>query len=769
MLRRRKLISHPSHPHSPAQLLLFEAERAWAHSQDLREQSFANDQDAALRDRGLSRLRRAVQWSSQLSSLLVALGDRSDVQSRAEAVAFHGIMKSAEVFDKGRWEPALDYLSVSRALLTVLADCSNSSRAEALANSFVDAGEAQMRFCAYQLGLAEQNMEKVAATVATPEKCEECLPGYAKLVAELREKKETEGGKATKHTIELSWHGRQIPIRNPELMDTIVRVREEEEALQRALVEGQAEAFKAAPKKTSKDGKRPRLSHKERTAKKTAAASGGSSNTARVGQGGRTEMDPYDRALAALGDAEDVARRLVEDNASALAKSHSQRYEAQSADFRLAHDYLLYRLLSVRIARNVRLVEEVQAKANRREERAVEQMKRKLERAAKGKERRLKKKAADAQKDSKAPKQRSRPKRARPAPYRRKPARSGARTLRQRLLAARTARAEQIGAEKARRRGARAVPAVAKLLDAAAESLGSIGALALIEAEPDVSSLVEAKAAWYRAELLRHLARAFALGGAYPETLLLLARAGLFVRQARQSAELAEDAQAEDAEIPPLLKDETFARLEAQIQGAQQAAQHGHFFALHAPKAGAASSSAANHGRPALGDTKAAAALRELAAKYVDFDPNDLRDAAVISPQRTAELEAELEERRAKEDALRPRERPAEVKTPAAKPAAAKTPAKPAAKPAAAFAQPAPAPKKATSVAAAKSKAAPAPASAPAPAQAQETEAQQSYTPGGGAYDPGNEMEAEEEEEEQASGGQKSGVSGWLGGWFGRK
>ena len=62
--------------------------------------------------------------------------------------------------------------------------------------------------------------------------------------------------------------------------------------------------------------------------------------------------------------------------------------------------------------------------------------------------------------------------------------------------------------------------------------MGSIG---LIESEPDVSSLVEAKAAWFRSEILRHLARAFSLSGSHAEAVLLLTRAQLYIRQARQA------------------------------------------------------------------------------------------------------------------------------------------------------------------------------------------------------------------------------------------
>ncbi|MCF3329685.1 hypothetical protein L1030_24670, partial [Escherichia coli] len=76
------------------------------------------------------------------------------------------------------------------------------------------------------------------------------------------------------------------------------------------------------------------------------------------------------RVLAALTDAESIARVLVDDNTQALAKTHSTRYEAAGLQLRRAHEWLAYRLLSVRIARNVRLWSDVQSRAAMREARA---------------------------------------------------------------------------------------------------------------------------------------------------------------------------------------------------------------------------------------------------------------------------------------------------------------------------------------------------------------------------------------------------------------
>ena len=779
----------------PAHLLLFEAERAWAYSQELRSEAFDDDSNPQLRKRGISRLRRAEQWSTSLHQLVQALSARFDVYSRAETAAYLLIIKATTAFDRSQWEKALQLLSVSRNLLNAIATNSPTSRAEALANSFVDAGEAQMRYSAYQLGNSEQEMDKIAASIATPEVCQQVLPEYPELIEQLTSAK-AKAGSGQKQALSLNWHGHQIPVRNPELLDTIVAAQSEEAALRESVMveavdDRDADAGAASARKTNtaasgkKDGKRVRLSHAQRKAKKREIAQGESSaegarnaatstSTVRLGKAGRTELDPFDRALSAFTDAEDVARKLVEDNAEALSKSHSARYETASKDLQTAHDFIFYRLLALRIWRNLRLVAEVERRAEKREKRAMSSVEARLQgksnsragaathkrsKRSKGKQQKLDEaiaaKKASPRKSSagsRAKKQRSTGR-----SHTRKPARSGTRKLRTRQALARENRARAIAAQKSKRRGARAVPSLARLLDAAETSLVAMGSIALIESEPDVSSLVEAKAAWFRSEILRHLARAFSLSGAHAEAVLLLTRAQLFIRQARQAADLAEDVDEEDADFPPRLKsssgpdavfdhsDAVLANLKRGVQKSLLKAQRGSSKAQSQGKAKAGAS---------MSDSRAGQALQELARKYIDFDSVSLQEAQRVPEDVKAEYEQE------QQAALAPISKP--------QPKAAKASAK--AKPAAA-AQPV---KEAP-------KAQPAVAKQPEPVQHVEDEEDEDEAEhfedheddeeeeAGDvslAYDPGNALAEEEEARAEAEAAAKK--KGWLGGWFGR-
>ncbi|CDU24436.1 uncharacterized protein SPSC_03807 [Sporisorium scitamineum] len=766
----------------PAHLLLFEAERAWAYSQELRAEAFDDESNPHLRKRGISRLRRAEQWSHSLHQLVQALSARFDIFAQAETAAYLLIIKSTTAFDRSHWDKALQILSVARNLLNAIATNSPTSRAEALANSFVDAGEAQMRYSAYQLGNAEQDMDKIAASIATSEVCQQVLPGYNQLVQDLASAKASAGSAQKQSALSLSWHGHHIPVRNPELLDTIVAAQAEEAALREsvkveAVSDQDADAGPTASRKakaSAQDGRRVRLSHAQRKAKKREIAQGESSadgartattSTVRLGKAGHTELDPFDRALSAFTDAEDVARKLVEDNAEALSKSHSARYETASKDLQTAHDLIFYRLLALRIWRNLRLVAEVERRADKREKRAMSSVEARLKgkgtrsagsathkrsKRSKGKQQKLDEaiavKKANPRKNP--PGSRAKMPRSAPRTHARKPARSGTRKLRTRQALARENRARAIAAQKSKRRGARAVPSLAKLLDAAETSLVAMGSIGLIESEPDVSSLVEAKAAWFRSEILRHLARAFSLSGAHAEAVLLLTRAQLYIRQARQAADLAEDVDEEDADFPPRLKsssgsdvvfdhsDEVLANLKRGVQKsllkAQQRQQQRGAGKVAKGKAGST-----------MSDSRAGQALQELARKYIDFDPVSLQEAQRVPEDVRAEYEQE------QQAALTPAFK-SQTK-------ATKAPAK--AKPAAAAAQ--------------------AVKQTPVPVQddndetehfedhdddeEEEDEEEGDYSL---AYDPGNALAEEEEAQAEAEAAAKK--KGWLGGWFGR-
>lgn len=630
-------------------MLLFEAERAWAHSQELKQESFDKEQNGDIRRHGLSRSQRGVQWSKSLLELLTALGPtRVDAMTRAEATAYHTLLQGFASFDKNSFQACVEQLSVARKLLYAIAESSGDSRKEALANSYVDSTEAMLRFCAYNLDIGEQDMDTLAGQLATKELCERVVPGFEELVKQLGEKKGSEAsGDQVRKLVSVEWHGKQIAVRNPELVDVILRVQGVEEKLRASLKDREESGEKG---ETDKRHKRQRLTSAQRSAKKRTNGASSDAPTAATSAAAKTfttssktEMDGYDSLLAALTEAEDTARRLVQDNTEALAKSHSSRYEAASTDLVNAHEYLLYKLLSVRIERNVNLVAEVQEKGKRRQQRVKDIAEKRLHALAAG-NRTRKEGTEPVRRRIKPEKRKIRPAGARPKKAK-TTARGAKKTAFPRTSKKPSAnkrqeeeRLHRKASLKMQRIAARSVPGVAKLLDACEMSCTGINTLGLVESDANVSTLMEAKSAWYKSELLRFLARSFAWNGEYDKSLLLLNRSELFVREARSAMELVDDSEAakENGEVKPVMEEATFAQSEAQIEEARRTVQRD---VLVKQRSGAVTRTAASRGTPS--QSKANIAIHDMATKYVDFDPVDLAQALYLSPEREADLLAE--------------------------------------------------------------------------------------------------------------------------------
>jgi len=510
----------------PLELLLFESEHCWAAAEELA--SMQNEaRSSKLRRSSMGRARRAIQYADKLHKLAEALPALT-AMSRAQCLAYVGLVRGAYAFLHGNWEQTLRVSAATRCLLTIISECSTTSRDEALASSFLDSLDAQIRFAVYSLGAQDDAPERASDSSA----CEATLPGFHRVTEALKAAHPSSVSSLT--PFEVHWRTQTIPIHSLELHDVILRVKAEEAALAQFVTpttKAQTPDQEASGKTSntaSATSKRARLSHAERNSKRR-----GHSHYTHNSYANRAELDPFDRVLAALTDAESMARVLVDDNSQALAKTHSARYEATGLQLRRVHEWLVYRLLAVRIARNVRLWNDIQSRAAKREMRAKSLVDDRTHRRM-----RRQKGLAPVMVRAKLSRQ-----------YGHSGTRRRARVLRERRLQ----RALEVAAQKSERRRLRLVPGIAKLLDSIDSSLLAMGGLVMVEGEPDVSSLLEAKRFYYCSELLRQLAGAFTQHGQCAEALVLLQRADLYVRQAQQSLELAHGAEDEDHIFAPHL------------------------------------------------------------------------------------------------------------------------------------------------------------------------------------------------------------------------
>lgn len=570
----------------PLELLLFESEHAWAAAEELWAKQ-TEETRAKLRRSSLGRARRAMQYATKLNELADALPSL-DVHSRAQCLAYVGLVRSASAFIQENWESTLRATASTRRLLTITSECSTSSRDEAVASSFLDTIDAQIRFATYSLGETEDAAERVC----TPDVCEEVLPGFGQVTTALQAAHPASA--SSTEPFVLHWRSQTIPVHSLELHDAIQRVQAEEATL----------ALHAAPTNKSTPGKRTKLSHAQRNANRRSGMGRTSGSYANRG-----ELDPFDRVLAALTDAESIARVLVDDNTQALAKTHSTRYEAAGLQLRRAHEWLAYRLLSVRIARNVRLWEDVQSRAAKREARAEALMQQRTHRRAQP--------AMTSGKGKRAARQ-----------Y----ARSGthARSLARRTRHLR--RVQSLCALQSDRRRQRIVPGIAKLLDSIDSCLLAMGGLELVEGEPDVSSLLETKRFYYCSELLRQVASAFAQHNQCAESLVLLQRADLYVRQAMQSLEFAQGAQDEDQHFAPQLlgSDDVLSRQTLRIQETRE-----HTETRIRAQCGVASS--------AMQSTKGGQTLYYYAHRHVSLDEAYLTEALAQARPREQEHDSDVD------------------------------------------------------------------------------------------------------------------------------
>ncbi|EMD41387.1 hypothetical protein CERSUDRAFT_109985 [Gelatoporia subvermispora B] len=321
------------------QLLLFESERAWTYGRELLSQSIeaaANDKSetsntTSLRRHAIGRMRRAVHWATQLLLHCQALyaSSRLSAEALVQATVYLLVLNGSLFYNRASYEDGLTQLSVARNLLDELAAKATTSREQALAVAFADEISPQIRFCAHQLRYERAyEVDAIIADVA-PKHRNDIVEGCDSLIANLG-KDGADSAQDRRKLAPLVWEGEPVPVRNPELVDVLLRVQEAEQRL--------ADAGKSDEKAAAED-----TSTKPR-------------KKGNVGRGARSKrgVAAYDAILLALSDAEDVARRLVE--AEQLIRSTLDRVVPGQRDIQFVHAFVVYQLLSRRIQRDLLLI-----------------------------------------------------------------------------------------------------------------------------------------------------------------------------------------------------------------------------------------------------------------------------------------------------------------------------------------------------------------------------------------------------------------------------
>lgn len=322
------------------QLLLFEAERAWAYAQELFQASLQpknESRSGALRHSAAGRFRRAVNWSTQLLSHCQTLygTSRLAAESLIHVTVYTLILNGRLLRFREEFEDALPQLSIARSLLDVLAASATTSRDQALATMVADELGPEIRHCAHELGRQKAyEVEEIVAEIVPAHK-ERLVDGYDALVEKLQaEYKQRGQDKSKKQLKDISWEGQSVPIRNPELVDVLLKVQEEEDKLR--------SRDQPLPGETTADRKQ-RAKKESRTRKGVAS---------------------YDAILLSLSDAENVAQKLKSAQKPAgPGSSITQGFRLQGSNQMLhfVHAYIVYQLLARRIERDLLLISAILA------------------------------------------------------------------------------------------------------------------------------------------------------------------------------------------------------------------------------------------------------------------------------------------------------------------------------------------------------------------------------------------------------------------------
>lgn len=348
------------------ELLVWEAERSWSEGMKQREEIAALERSsssqplASKRHRAAKRFHKACLHAEALSAIARTLYNLPSDPITASAVfqieIYYQYMRGTFAFVKVSSpgganaqsttsispSSALETLSQAYVLLETYGQASQRATEEAIAFELLDELEPLIRFCAYKSGShASQSPGEIAKNVGGRAVAQlEDPERYPNLIAKLDKEQSAlkrKGRKDVETVHQLTWRDIDIPIRSAELADTLGRVK-------KAISDVEVRRSGVAISKLSKS----------KYSKPVSAA-------------------VYDRSLAVLIEAEDKARKLVEDNATALARAHSARFEAAAKPLTLVHSYILFHLLSIRTQRDETLLRDTSIRLSRREAKVATQ------------------------------------------------------------------------------------------------------------------------------------------------------------------------------------------------------------------------------------------------------------------------------------------------------------------------------------------------------------------------------------------------------------
>lgn len=126
---------------------LFQAERAWAYSMQLKQES---NSDPRKRFHLVNRLRKAVKYSNELE--LISQSARCDARTKLEAQGYSSIMNGQYNFEVQKWIESLNHFNVAKKIYSNLSDALKGDDSQVFYSQKVDEIIPNIRYCNYNLG-----------------------------------------------------------------------------------------------------------------------------------------------------------------------------------------------------------------------------------------------------------------------------------------------------------------------------------------------------------------------------------------------------------------------------------------------------------------------------------------------------------------------------------------------------------------------------------------------------------------------------------------
>ena len=188
----------------------------------------------SLRRHATGRMRRAIHWSTQLLSHCQALyaASRLSAEDLLQITVYTLILNGRFLRHRYDFEDALIQLSVSRNLLDELAAKAVTSRDQALAITFADEIGPEIRHCAHELRRDKAYDVDAIVNDVAPKHRGTIVEGCNGVISSLA--REVVGSTHERKLDALMWEDEPVPVRNPELVDALLKVQDAERRLKEA-------------------------------------------------------------------------------------------------------------------------------------------------------------------------------------------------------------------------------------------------------------------------------------------------------------------------------------------------------------------------------------------------------------------------------------------------------------------------------------------------------------------------------------------------------